>query len=388
MKRFRLAQIAWLPLFAALPWLAGCAEDGAGEARARVDNRPRVKVCALAQGVTFEDRVTVQGNVRTKFVAAVASRLAGTLDEVLADEGDAVKAGQPLFQVDRVNLENRVAIAKDDRAVAKAAREEALAAQAEAEASHLKAKTDAERFRRLYEASRSVTKDAWEKAELQLRVAAAGLARAKAAVATADAKILQAETSLRIAEKNLADSRVPAPFDGIVTAKLRDRGDFVDAGTPIFRMDNPAVREVCATLTADRYADVKVGETLLVTSFGQELPVTYKAPTVNPATRTFELRAVMKPDAAVPPGTLCDVRIVFARRKGHALPTSAVALRGGRNVAFAVADDGTVVGIPAKTGVTNGTQVEILNPEAFAGKRVVAEGMLLLNPGDTVKAVE
>ena len=377
-----MRQWAWIVVAAAL---AGCAEE---EAAPRTESRPRVRVCALTPGLTFEDAAVVQGSVRTKFTAAVASRLPGTVDEVLADEGDVVKAGQPLFQVDRVNLENQVAIAKDDQAVARAAREEALAAQAEAEAAHAKAETDATRFRRLYNESRSVTKDAWEKAELQLRSAAAALARAKAAVATADAKILQAATALRIAEKNLADSRGLAPFDGVITRKLQDRGDYVGAGTPIFMLDDPRVRELCLTLTADRYADVAVGKTLVAADFGQELPVTYKAPTVNPLTRTFELRAVTKPDPAVAPGMLCGARIVFARRTGFGLPAGAVALRGGREVAFVVGDDGVVAAVEAKRGASAGGMVEILNPEAFEGKRVVAEGMLLLNPGDAVQAVE
>ena len=377
-----MRQWAWIVVAAAL---AGCAEE---EAAPRTESRPRVRVCALTPGLTFEDAAVVQGSVRTKFTAAVASRLPGTVDEVLADEGDVVKAGQPLFQVDRVNLENQVAIAKDDQAVARAAREEALAAQAEAEAAHAKAETDATRFRRLYNESRSVTKDAWEKAELQLRSAAAALARAKAAVATADAKILQAATALRIAEKNLADSRGLAPFDGVITRKLQDRGDYVGAGTPIFMLDDPRVRELCLTLTADRYADVAVGKTLVAADFGQELPVTYKAPTVNPLTRTFELRAVTKPDPAVAPGMLCGARIVFARRTGFGLPAGAVALRGGREVAFVVGDDGVVAAVEAKRGASADGMVEILNPEAFEGKRVVAEGMLLLNPGDAVQAVE
>lgn len=365
--------------------LAGCQKE---EAAQQADTRPRVRVCALTPGLTFEDVAVVQGSIRTKYTAAVASRLPGTIDEVLADEGDTVKAGQPLFQVDRVNLENQVAIAKDDQAVARAAKAEAEAAQAEAEAAHAKAETDAARYRRLYNDSRSVTKDAWEKAELQLRSAAASLARAKAAVATADAKILQADTALRIAEKNLSDSRGLAPFDGIITQKLQDRGDYVDAGTPIFTMDDPRVHELCLTLTADRYADVAVGKTLVDADFGQELPVTYKSPTINPMTRTFELRAVTKPDPAVAPGLLCGTRIVFARRQGFGLPAGAVAKRGGREVAFVVGDDGTVASVEVKKGATAGAMVEVLNPEAFQGKRVVAEGMLLLNVGDAVVPVE
>ena len=315
--------------------MTGCQKE---ETVQQTDNRPRVKVCTLTPELTFEDVAVVQGSIRTKYTAAVASRLPGTIDEVLADEGDAVKAGQPLFQVDRINLENQVAIAKDDQAVARAAKEEAVAAQAEAEASHEKAKTDAERYRRLYNESRSVTKDAWEKAELQLRSAAASLARAKATVASADAKIQQADTALRIAEKNLSDSRGLAPFDGIITQKLQDRGDYVDAGTPIFTMDDPRVHELCLTLTADRYAEVAVGKTLVNAAFGQELPVTYKSPTINPMTRTFELRAITKPDPAVAPGLRQEGR--HRRRHGRGAQPRGFPRQARRGRRHAVAERG------------------------------------------------
>lgn len=42
----------------------------------------------------FERRVTVQGNLQSKYVAAVAARLAGTLDAIFVDAGDRVEANQ------------------------------------------------------------------------------------------------------------------------------------------------------------------------------------------------------------------------------------------------------------------------------------------------------
>ena len=65
-----------------------------------------------------------------------------------------------------------------------------------------------------------------------------------------------------------------------------------------------------------------------------------------------------------------------------------MAKRGGREVAFVVGDDGTVTSVEVKKGATAGAMVEVLNPEDFQGKRVVAEGMLLLNVGDAVVPVE
>lgn len=352
-----------------------------------VDLRPRVKVCDLTEGVTFEDAIVVQGSVRTKYTAAVASRVAGTIDAVYADEGDVVEAGQKLFQIDRVTLENRVAIAKDDCAVAAAAREEAVAARDEAAAAHEKAMVDEARYARLYTDSKSVTKDVWEKAQLQLKSTAAAVARANAAIATADAKILQAATALRIAEKDLADSLGVAPFKGVLTKKVMDVGDYASAGNAIFEMENPNVREVCFMVNADYYGKVKVGETQVKTSFGQDLTVTYRSPTVNPVSRTFEVRAVMEADANVAPGMLCDARLLFSQHVGCAVPAGAIALRDGGNKVFVVNAEGVVEAVAVEKGRASGNLVEVRNAEALRGAAIVQEGMLLLNAGDQVKVV-
>lgn len=352
------------------------------------DVRPRVRVCALQEGIAFEEAVVVQGSIRTKFTAAVASRLPGTVDQLLVDEGDVVKQGQPLFQVDRVNLENRVAIAKDDQSVAAAAREEAVAAFEEATATYDKAATDEARYARLFTGSGSVTKDVWERAQLQLRSAAAAVARAKAAIATADAKILQAATALRIAEKDLADSQGCAPFDGVITKKCRDAGDYAGAGDAVLEMENPRVREACFMLNADVYGKVKVGETQVQTSFGQTLTVTYRAPTVNPVSRTFEIRAVMEADPTLAPGMLCEGKVVFESRTASGVPSSAVALREGVQTVYVVNAAGVVEAVAVQKGATAQGLTEIKDAAALKGAAIVREGMLLLNPGDVVKPVQ
>lgn len=365
----------------------GCEESSSKAVETVTDVRPRVRVCRVTDGVTFEDAVRIQGSVRTKYTASVASRLPGTVDAVMADEGDVVKAGQSLFQVDRVNLENQLAIAKDDEAVAAAALQEAVAAESETLAALEKAERDAARYQKLFEA-KATTADALETTLLQLKRAQAVCERAKAAVSSAQARILQTATARRIAEKNLADSSGVAPFDGIITRKVLDRGDYAGAGDAIFEMDDPRVREACFQLSADRYADVTVGKTMIETHFGQTCVVTYKAPTVHPVSRTFEIRAVLKGDASIAPGMLCNARIIFDAHTGAAVPVAAVGLRNGQRVVFIVDEAGVVQATPITCGATAGAYIEVLNPEVLTSAKIVSEGMLLLNPGDQVKAVE
>lgn len=206
--------------------LAGC-QKKAEVKEEPLDMRPMVKVSKLLQDVEFREVAIVQGTLRTKYSAQVSARVGGTLESVLAEEGQTVKANQPLFQVDKVNLENRVRLAQDDMNVAKAASKEAEAARLEAVAQNDKAQTDVARMKKLYEQDKAVTKDKWEKADVMAKSTAAALARADAAVETARVKIVQAETALSIAKKTLSDSQGVAPFDGFITKKNFDQGDFV-----------------------------------------------------------------------------------------------------------------------------------------------------------------
>ena len=349
-----------------------------------LDLRPLVKVGKLTPEYAFTDGVQVQGAVRTKFSAAVSSRVAGAVDAVMADEGEQVKAGQPLFQVDKVTLENRVRLAQDDLNVAKAARKEAEAALLETEASYAKAEVDAGRMKKLYEQDKAVTKDMWEKADLQFKLAGATRERVRAAGESAAVRIVQAETALSVVRKNLSDSLGVAPFDGIITRKLLDKGDFANVGNPVFEMDDPRVYEVCFSMNAVHYDRVKTGQTRVRFADGKEAAVTYKAPSVHPVTRTFEIRVTVERTPELATGMLRDATVVFRQVAASALPASAVGLRGVKHVVFIV-KDGKVVSVPAEVGLAWQGQVEIRNPEALAAADIVLEGMLLLNEGDSVR---
>lgn len=363
--------------------LAGGCKKAERQAEA-LDPRPLVKVVRMTPEYAFTDGVRVQGTVRTKFSAAVAARVPGAIDAVDADEGQTVKAGQPLFQVDKVNLESHVKLAQDDLNVARAANKEAEAARAEAQAAYEKARTDAVRMKTLYEKDHAVTKDALEKAELQFRSAEASMQRVSAGVETARVRIVQAETALSVAKKNLDDSRGVAPFDGIVTKKLKDRGDFVGAGTAVFEMDDPRVYEVCFSMNADHYDRVALGRTVVRFEGGKEVKVTYKAPSVHPVTRTFEMRTAVGRSPDMAPGMIRDARVVFRQYTAAAVPSQAVGLRGGRHVVFVVRD-GAVAAVPVDAGLEWQGFTEIKNPAALKDAEVIAEGMLLLNEGDRVR---
>lgn len=305
---------------------------------------PLVTVCRVRKGVVFEDAAFAQGTVRAKESATIAARVPGTIDDLLVAEGDVVKKGTPLFRVDRANLENAAKLA---------------------EVSNEKAQLDFARLSRLVKDG-AVTRDAFEKAEVQAKSAALQLA---------------------VAQKNLADSEVKAPFDGVVTEKKKDVGDFVSPGAPVLKMDNAAAYEVRFALNSSDYGKVKVGETrvrLAGASATNGFPVVYKSPSVNPATRTFEIRIAVPKTDDLAPGMIRDATVVFSRRVSDALPASAVNPIDGTN-AIAAVRDGRLVRLPVAAGVEqNGLRAV---SGVAVDEQVVEKAMLLFNEGDEVRVV-
>ena len=348
---------------------AGCSEQVAE----RPETRPLVRVGAARQGVTFVDALRVQGAVRAKDAAGVSARIPGTIDEVFVEEGARVKKGDALFQVDRQNLENAVRAAKDDLAMAKAK-------LAQAEATVGKAKLDAERMARLFDGG-AVTKDALEKAQVAAK-------SASAAFEAAQATVTKAETGLAVSEKNLSDSCVRAPYDAIVTRKRQNVGDYVGPGKCVFDVENPSAYEISFSLNAAHFARVKPGETTVrlaqPLAGKRDIVLTYKSPTVSAVTRTFEVRALLPRTEDVAAGMLLDGEIVFASHKGQGVPSSAVADRGGSESVFAVVN-GKAVRIAVEAGLETDGWREIVSPVLDPDKKIILEGMLLVNEGDEVR---
>lgn len=355
-------------VFTVLLAATGCDKPKTSE-NAQQKKAMLVTAAKPVKDAVIERVAVVQGALRTKNSAKIAARVPGAINAVFVDEGAIVTNGTALFQVDRKNIENAARAAKDDLEIAKAKLGEAKAALA-------KASVDDERMSKLV-ATRAVTKDTAEKASLQHDIAKAGIASARALVT-------KAESGVAIAEKNLSDSLVRAPFDGCITMKHKDVGDFVSAGTGVFTMEDPGTYEATFTMNADTYGYVKVGATK-VRIRDRAYAITYKAPTVHPVTRTYEIRAAVSRTPQMASGMIVDGEVVLNSSKCLALPSSAIAMRNGKWQAFVVRD-GKVAAVPVEKGDEWKGLVEIRNPPTgFADADVVTEGILLLNPGDEVR---
>jgi len=168
--------------------------------------KPRPAPLVTTALVSVEDvPVLVKGPVDIRPVAQadLGAKAVGYLDAVLVDRGDVVKKGQVLALIRPSDLPDQLAAARN--------------AVAQAEASRTLAKTNLERAQKL--------------APMGL-VSQADLQNATSSAAASEASFGSAQSQLSALGVKLGETRLEAPYDGVVTARRLDPGALVGPGTP------------------------------------------------------------------------------------------------------------------------------------------------------------
>ncbi len=152
------------------------------------------------------------GYVVARRQATVASKITGKLVELDIEEGDRIKAGQIIAKLDDTNM----------RAVlnqAGAQREYAKAGLAETHVNLANAERDYKRQTDLFE-GHFVSRAAVDNAQTAMDAL-------RAQLATQQTNVVVADRNVNIAERNLDDTVVRAPFAGVVTVKAAQPGEIV-----------------------------------------------------------------------------------------------------------------------------------------------------------------
>jgi RND family efflux transporter MFP subunit len=341
---------------------------------------------------TFRRTVLAHGNVQPVHYAEICARVDGALDLVHFDEGDAVRAGEVLFQTDRVNLENQMEVARQEMKVS-----QTMVKQAEIEVEVVrlqaeKAQVDLGRAKTLI-VGQAISQDQYEITDLNAQRAEAVKAQAEAALAHARARHEQATSNLAIAEKTMEDSRVKANFSGVVTARFKEPGEYADKAKPVLRMENPDLLEFSAAISAEHYATVVPGTTRIALRSLEgkplaEVPVGYRAPSIDPASRTFILKASLPKDAAFVSGMLCIGELTLTERQGQGVPDVAVLPRANGRHAVFVVHQGKAKAVGVQIGLSTDGFTEILSSdEPLAGCDIIVEGQIFLDDQATVEIV-
>ncbi len=358
--------------------LSGCAEKKQGKARER---SIRVTVQQLEKRL-FREQLPLQGTVMPVQFATISAKTGGTLEKLNVDSGAVCRKGDELFVIDRKILENQVVVKNDEIKVKEAAVNSAKHALSTAKIKLEQAKRDHQRAKDLGSAT---SKSNLEIAETAERTAEMAVKDAEAAVAYAQAQLEQAKSNLTIAEKNLADATVCAPFDCVVTETFVEQNEYVTTGKNILKLENQSELEVVSYISAVYYHKVVPGKTV-VEFIGRDgsvlgsCKVTYKAPGVDPSSRTFEIKAVIPKSVNLVSGMLADFNLVLTEKTSYGLPADAMMLRANeRYIVYTVTDENRAKELNVKRGIIDGKYCEVLNADEFGDKFVVITGQTYVN---------
>lgn len=312
----------------------------------------------------------------------IVARVSGFLDKIAYQEGEVVKAGQLLFQLDP----------KPFQAQLQAARGELQAQQARQKT----AQSNLGRVKPLAQ---------------QNALSQADLDRAQGEFDNATAAVFAAQAKVTSAELNLGYATIRSPVSGLASRALQRQGAFVNAMSESANLTYVAAMDpvwvtfsVSQNQTAKWSDEIAKGRIIAPQNRDYEveieLPdgtryphvgkVNFADPSFSQETGSFMVRAVLpNPDRVLRPGMFVTARVLGARRPGAiVVPQLAVQQGSNGHLVYVVKQDGTAEVRPVVVGDYYGEKEIVILSGLHPGDRVVHEGVLKVVPAQPVKIVE
>lgn len=325
---------------------AQAADGKDGKAEKKADAVPVEVAVASHRGVAASYTGTAALEPRAE--SQVVAKTSGVALAVLVEEGQQVRAGQPLVRLD------------PDRA---------RLAVAQSEAVMRKLENNYQRANRLVG---------------QQMVSAADVDQLRYDVENARAQY-------RLATLELSYTTVTAPISGVIASRSIKTGNFVQINTPIFRIVDNARLEATLNVPERELSTLRAGQP--VTLVADALPgksftgqVDRIAPVVDSGSGTFRVVSSFDGGAqSLQPGMFGRIRIDYDQR-ADALVVPRVALLDDGDPAVFRVRAGKVARVPVKLGYAEGAWVEVREGLA-AGDQVVTAGKVALRDGTAVQVI-
>ncbi len=287
-------------------------------------SRPEPVLTTQVVSGPAERVLAVSGRTRPQVTVSIAPKSAGQIVKLTKEEGDAVRAGEVLVQ-----LEADAPRAALDEAAAKIVLQQ-------------RAVAETERSYRRIEQLRSqglATVKEFDTAKFELDQARLTLASLEA---------IRREASAR-----LRDNTLTAPVSGVVLARPVDTGQVVSAQTVIYEIAPLADVEVEADVDEQYLTEVRSGQTadVMIAGVAKPIPATlyYVSPKVDQRTGGAKIRLrLAEQPAGLRAGLTADVNLIVERREtALTLPRSAI-LGRGTDAKVLLVDEGRVAERPVQ----------------------------------------
>ncbi|NBA94520.1 efflux RND transporter periplasmic adaptor subunit [Pseudomonas sp. R5(2019)] len=304
------------------------------------------------------------GEVHARFEPALAFRIGGKVSRRWVEEGDRVKAEQPLAELDP----------QDVRLQLEASR--AQVAAAEANLNLVRAERD--RYKTLMD-RQMVSKSQYDNAENLFR--------------SGQARLKQIRAEFDVARNQAGYAVLRAPADGVVARRLVEVGQVVSAGQTVFSLAADGEREVSISLPEQNFGRFKVGQPVSVELWSQPDArfnghIRELSPSADPRSRTFAARIAFT--AGKIPAELGQSARVFIQGAAEvplSVPLSALTAENGVTYVWRVDAHDTLKRTPVRVGPFGETSVPVLEG-LNASDWVVAAGGHVLHEGQQIRPVD
>jgi len=297
----------------------------------------------------LESIVSASGKIRARRTVNITSEVSGKVVKLAVDEGDRVKMGQFLLQVDPRNVRSRLQISEASLEQQRIALQQARQALENAKVNLKLAMDELSRQQRL-DKDRLATKQALEQAADAVTLRQGDVKNAEQAISNADQRIRSQEADLASAHYDLSRVTIESPIDGIITKRNVEEGETAMAGFT----NNPSVVLLIVADMSVIEAEIEVDETDIpnvqigqkskvtidalpdrsftakVTEVGNS-PINAASATVGGVRQATTFKVVVTIDGQIPdvrPGFTCTADITTAERANAvSVPIQALTVR-------------------------------------------------------------
>lgn len=269
-----------------------------------------VKTQAIATGNTYEFPATIYSPKES----SLSTRVTGYIKNMRVEEGDRVKAGQLLAEIDPVETQTLYQGATASLNIAKSHYDDA--------------KRDYERYKILYEKGVIPLRDL-EKSELALK--------------TKKELLQSAESQVTTTKNQFNYTSITAPVSGFIAKKLANVGELASMGRPLFIISQTHSLQAQAFIPESAITALSTQASLLLTipALNKTLPITLKTlvPSSDPATHTLIAKFSLKDTHGIIPGMYGKIQLSQSQSQGVSIPLSAIAKRSGITGLFTVTNN-------------------------------------------------
>ncbi|RPH65518.1 MAG: efflux RND transporter periplasmic adaptor subunit [Burkholderiales bacterium] len=357
-------------IVAAALLVSGCDRGASGPAPGAAPAAPPPLPVTVIEMQPRSVPITLEAVARTEGSreVEVRARVSGILERQLFREGEPIRAGAPMYRIDRAPF--GIALAQ------------ARAALAETRARAERAQLEATRLEKLL-GDRAISQREYDDA--------------LSARQQTQASLLASQARVREAELNLSYTTVDAPISGVTGRAVRSEGSLVSAGsessllTTLTRTDPIWVR---FSLSESEYAQLRgsgerAAKVRLVLPDGSTHQrvgrLNFTGSTVDPRLGTVQLRAEFaNPSLALLPGQYVKARVEIGEREAFVVPQAAVQQTDRGRFVWLVDASDKVEQRPVETGGWVGRDW-VVRDGLKAGDRVAIDNLLRLRPGAAVQ---